>query len=166
MIFKASTRALLCAATGSCLCPSQIEFSIVSVTCAAQPWHEACAGKASSAQSAASLLVTVRGTGHCGALMPFSVLAYRSMPETLKATAPGTHLPKLDPSGSKIMNTHSIAQRSQMLLPRRGSSAAKQIHDLTPERVVEEKGITARAETSRLSVKDETSEVEIRETGA
>ena len=94
------------------------------------------------------------------------VLMHSFIPEALKVSAPGTHSPKLDPPSSKIMNRHSIAQSFQMLWSRRRLSAAKQIRDLAPGRDVEEKGITAREESSRLSINDGTGEAGTKEPGA
>ena len=94
------------------------------------------------------------------------VLTHRFIPEALKVNAPGTHSANWIQPSSKIMNMHSIAQSSQMLWSRRGLSAAKQIRDLAPGIDVEEKGITAREESSRLSNNDGTGEVGTKEPGA
>lgn len=100
----------------------------------------------------------------CPGVSPF--LTYRFTPEALKVNAPGTHSPKRDPPGSKIMNRHSIAQSSRMLWSRQGLSTAKQIRDLARERDAEEQGSTAREESSRLLNNDGTGEVESKEPGA
>ena len=69
-------------------------------------------------------------------------------------------------TGSTKLKNHEHAFHSATLpdaLAVRGLSAAKPIRDLTPGRDVEEKGITAREETCRLSITDGTREVEIKE---